>query len=49
MLARRKKESLMKARNLGYEADVFATLLHLSGARAVDWARQYDALACGHF
>ena len=39
-------ESLMKARNLGYEADVFATLLHLSGARAVDWARQYDALAC---
>jgi hypothetical protein len=37
----------MKARNLGYEADVFATMLHLSGARAFDWAKQYDALACG--
>ena len=37
----------MKARDSGYEADVFATMLHLSGARAADWARQYDALACG--
>lgn len=37
----------MKARNLGYEADVFATMLHLSGARAFYWAKQYDALACG--